>query len=227
MAIDKFSVAPGALPVLRYSFTSTGTLEVPAGINYMYIMAVGGGGNQGQGDNNAIYGGFQAGTSGGGGGGVAQSWVRTVPGETITYVIGAATGATTVSTAGDFPFSLIGGGGASGVMNTNGAAGTATINAQALQFVNAGLGTLPTTTIGLGSAPNYSGAGGAGVGLTGGGGTPVGGRGLSGVPNSFGGAGVTAISNTGAGGSGGGGAGGTYNGGPVSQGGIGAVRIYY
>jgi len=228
MAIDKFSINPGSLPILRHSFTTSGTLTVPAGINYMYILAAGGGGNQGAGDNAGIYGNFQAGTAGGGAGGVAQGWVRTVPGETITYAIGAAAGATTVSTAGDFPFSFIGGAGASGSGNTAGAAGTVTLNSQALQFVNAGLGTLPTTTIGLGSAPNYSGAGGSGVGLAGGGGGgSTGGRGLAGTPNSFGGAGITAISNTGTGGTGGGGGGGPYNGGAVAQGGIGAVRIYY
>jgi hypothetical protein len=229
MAIDKFSVTPGSLPILRHSFTSSGTLTVPAGINYMYILAAGGGGNQGAGSNEGIYGNFSPGNAAGGSGGVAQGWVRTIPGETLTYAIGAATGSTTVSTAGEFPFSFVGGGGASGAGNTSGAAGTTSSTQQALQFVNAGLGTLPTTTITLGTAPHYSGAGGSGVGLSGGGGAgnAVGGRGLSGLPNSTGGSGITEISNTGAGGVGGGGGGGVYNGGPQNPGGAGAVRIYY
>jgi hypothetical protein len=234
MAINKFSVAPGALPTLRYNFTSSGTLTVPAGVNYMYILAAGGGGNASTGGF-GFYGNFAAGSAGGGSGGVAQGWVRVVPGETLTYTIAASQGVTTISSAGDFPFRFQGNAGGNGSTSgeggqTVGTAGTASISAQALQFVNAGLGTLPTTTIGLGTAPHYSGAGNGTAGLAGGGiATGTGGTGLAGVPTAQGGAGISEIATTINGGVGGGGGGGTCptNGATVGVGGAGAVRIYY
>jgi hypothetical protein len=234
MAVNKFSVAPGALPTLRYSFESSGTLVVPAGVNYMYIMAAGGGGNASSGGF-GFYGNFVAGSAGGGSGGVAQGWVRVVPGETLTYTIAAQGGATSISSSGDFPFTFSGNGGGTGSTdgggtNTVGAAGTTTFSPQALQFVNAGLGTLPTTTIGIGSAPHYSGNGSGVAGLAGGGiGSGTGGRGLSGAPTGAGGAGINAVGGTRNGGIGGGGGGGpTPNqNDPVGIGGQGAIRIYY
>jgi len=232
MAIDKFSVSAGSLPVLRENFTTSSTYVVPSGVTYMYIMAAGGGGNSSTGATTP-YGGFQPGNAYGGGGGVAQGWVRTVPGETLTYTIGASGGATSISSAGDFPFRFQGNGGGSGSTDqsgnqTQGTAGTTSISAQALQFVNAGLGTLPTTTIGLGSAPHYSAAGNASA-LTGGGGATTGGTGLAGAPSFAGGSGISAKSadfNGGVGG-GGGGTGAQSNGGPYGVGGQGSVRIYY
>lgn len=233
MAVNKSSVAPGSLPTLRYNFTSSGTLTVPAGVNYMYIMAAGGGGNA-SGGGSGFYGNFVTGSAGGGSGGVAQGWVRVVPGETLTYTIGASQGATSISSAGDFPFRFQGNAGGAGSTNgeggqTQGTAGTTTFSPQALQFVNAGLGTLPTTTINLGSAPHYSAAG-TGSALAGGGiGSGTGGSGLSGTPSAAGGAGISAIATTIDGGVGGGGGGGVASspGQTVGVGGIGAIRIYY
>lgn len=234
MAINKFAVTPASLPTLRYNLTTSGTLTVPAGVNYMYIMAAGGGGNASSGGS-GVYGFFLAGSAAGGSAGVAQSWVRVVPGETLTYTIAAATGNTTISSSGDFPFSLTGGGGGSGSTNqqganTSGTAGTTTIVGQALTFVNAGLGTLPTTTIGIGTAPHYSAAGGGLSGLAGSGNTGgVGGTGLAGTPSFLGGSGISEKSNNENGGVGGGGGGGNKpeQNSPNYVGGIGAIRIYY
>ena len=235
MAIDKFSVAPGSLPILRQNITSTGSFVVPAGVTYMYILAAGGGGNA-SGGGSTSYGGFLTGNAGGGSGGTAQGWVRTVPGDTLAITIGAAGGATNINSTGDFPFSFTGNGGGSGSTDqggsqSNGTAGTTSIVAQALQFINAGLGTLPTTTIGIGTAPHYSAAGGAGTGLAGSGaqGNGNGGTGLSGTPSFPGGSGISAKSEGINGGVGGGGGGGTRpdTGSPQGLGGQGAVRIYY
>jgi hypothetical protein len=233
MAVNKFSVAPASLPTLRYNLTTSGTLVVPAGVNYMYILAAGGGGNATNGGT-GVYGFFLAGNAQGGSGGVANGWVRVVPGETLTYSIGAAGGSTTISSSGDFRFSFTGGGGGDGSTNqqggnANGAAGTSSSTATAIQFINAGLGTLPTTTINLGTAPHYSAAGSGGGGLTGGGGASTGGPGLAGAPSFAGGSGISELSAGINGGVGGGGAGGTK---PEANstrglGGIGAIRIYY
>ena len=230
MAVNKFSVAPASLPTLRYNFTTSGTLVVPAGVNYMYILTAGGGGGAGNGST-APYGNFIPGSAGGGSGGVANGWVRTVPGDTLTYTIAAAGGSSTISSSGDFPFSFTGGPGNGGGSNTPGTGGTTSSVAQALQFINAGLGVLPTTTIGIVTAPHYSGAGGAGVGLAGGGATGdgAGGIGLAGTPTFPGGSGISEKSNSVNGGVGGGGGGGAKNSAEtvVGTGGIGAIRIYY
>jgi hypothetical protein len=238
MAIDKFSINPGQLPSLKHTISSTENFTVPVGVQYMYILAAGGGGNTGAGAN-TIYGGNVPGQAGGGSGGVAQAFVRVTPGETLVCVVGGQGGTTSVTCTGAFPFRLQGNGGTNGSTTSPdgaqvvGAAGTVSISPQALSFANTGIAILPTVTIGLGSAPNYSGAGlvntTGNAGLTGGGtGNAIGGTGLAGTPTGTGGAGITGISNTSAGGTGGGGAGGPVAvGGTPAVGGSGAIRIYY
>jgi len=234
MAIDKFSNRATQLPILRHTITESGTLIVPPGVTHMYLLVAGGGGSASN-PWSGPYGSSGEGNAAGGGGGVAQGWVRVVPGETLTCTVAAAGGTSIVSSAGDFRFSysgLGGGGGSSSVpgTHTNGAGGTTTIVNPPLTFVNIDQGTLTTTTIALGSAPHYSGAGGSGSGLTGGGGnsSTVGGGGLAGTPTATGGAGIVAISTNRTGGVGGGGGGGiTPVGQSVNNGGVGAIKIFY
>lgn len=72
------------------TFTANGSFVVPAGVNQIYMTAIGGGGSAGNvvdGGRNDDYGG-----SGGGSGGqkVSNYLIPTNPGETISVVIGAA-----------------------------------------------------------------------------------------------------------------------------------------
>lgn len=73
------------------TFTSSGTFSVPAGVNRVFVLCVGGGGGGG------VYNSTEVGTSGtyttialgGGGGGAVSGWIDVTPGQNIAVTVGS------------------------------------------------------------------------------------------------------------------------------------------
>ena len=81
-------ISQGSAPVgltLQQTITSSGSVTIPAGINYVYALLIGGGGGGAGAPNNTSAGG------GGGGGGVTYGWATAAT--TCTIGAGGAGGA--------------------------------------------------------------------------------------------------------------------------------------
>ena len=169
---------------LRQTITSSGTVTIPAGIQWAWAVVVGGGGGGGGG-----------GSGGGGGGGVTSGWVKV---STSTLAVIGAGGTSNSSGSITLFGGLIGGaggsngsgsygGGGGGGSGQSGCCGTPGFTGSS-NYLN---------------APGGSGGGASAAGGVGAGGGGGGGGGFNGGPGFAGGAGGTGLS--------GGGGGGTYS----------------
>ncbi|WP_268848192.1 T9SS sorting signal type C domain-containing protein [Flavobacterium aestivum] len=163
-----------------HTFSSSGTLNVPAGVTSATVQAWGGGGAGGGASGGSVVTG--RGGAGGGGGAYASATITVTPGSVLSVVVAGQTAGTTgtgsaggSSTITGFESSILAAGGSGGTANTaggtpaGGAGGTtaASFGTTKLAGGNGGNGQTALLTVGLtsgagGDGGNSGGAGGVG-----------------------------------------------------------------
>ena len=213
LVFESGSSATGPSPV-TYSYV------VPAGVNYISAVAIGGGGTGG---NTNRLGNQQAAGAGGGGALAYSNKIPVTPGETLTVTVGnrGTTPANSSISRGSTVL-LLAVGGSNGNPNTGNAASGGGLGGQASNCIgqvcfsggNGGTGTASTVSgdpapyrrgPGGGGAAGYAGNGGNGATLGGGGSAPIGGGGGGGANTQLngangGGVGLYGLGSSGAGG---------------------------
>lgn len=128
IALDALPAAGAVVPRGRAVFTSNGTFETPAGVSFLKITCLGGGGSGGAGDTVSIGGGDFVHYAGGNGGSGANSTIYISTTGGTTYSVGVGTGGTAgPATAGgtsSFGITICTAGGGNHGANASGAAGS-------------------------------------------------------------------------------------------------------